>query len=110
MSSPFPVSPSRVPELERPEQVKGGRAMRHILSVLTLVVLLVSTASAHTPGAKETVLYVWTGDAARQKPDFLAVLNFDEASPDYGKVLRTVPLPGPGNVGNEPHHCHLSED
>lgn len=26
------------------------------------------------------------------------------------KVLRTVPLPGPGNLGNEPHHCHLSAD
>src|SRR5437588_316132 len=31
-------------------------------------------------------------------------------SPDYGKVVRTVPLPPPGNVGNEPHHCHLSAD
>jgi selenium-binding protein 1 len=25
-------------------------------------------------------------------------------------VLRTVPLPPPGNVGNEPHHCHLTAD
>jgi DNA-binding beta-propeller fold protein YncE len=99
-----------MPELERPDDEKGERTMRHVLSVLTLLILLVSCASAHSQGAKETTLYVWAGDAARQKPDFLAVVNFDEASPDYGKVLRTVPLPGPGNVGNEPHHCHLSED
>ena len=43
-------------------------------------------------------------------PDFLAVINFDEKSHDYGKVIRTVPIPLPGNVGNEPHHCHLSAD
>jgi hypothetical protein len=55
-------------------------------------------------------LYVWAGDAARAKPDFLAVINFDERSSSYGKVVRTVPLPPPGNTGNEPHHCHLSAD
>src|SRR3954447_19329495 len=55
-------------------------------------------------------LYIWTGDQARIAPDFLAVINFDERSHDYGKVIGTVPIPGPGNVGNEPHHCHLSAD
>jgi selenium-binding protein 1 len=43
-------------------------------------------------------------------PDFLAVIDFDRSSPDYGKVLETVPLPPPGNIGNEPHHCHTSID
>jgi selenium-binding protein 1 len=43
-------------------------------------------------------------------PDFLAVINFDEDSHDYGKVIGTVPIPGPGNSGNESHHCHLSAD
>ena len=52
-------------------------------------------------------LYIWAGDQARQAPDFLAVIDFDENSRDYGKVLRTVPIPPPGNIGNEPHHCHL---
>ena len=55
-------------------------------------------------------LYIWAGDQARLAPDFLAVIDFDEDSPDYGKVLRTVPIPPPGNVGNEPHHCHLVND
>ena len=55
-------------------------------------------------------LYIWAGDQARLAPDFLAVVNFDEDSDDYGKVIRTVPIPPPGNVGNEPHHCHLSAD
>jgi selenium-binding protein 1 len=53
-------------------------------------------------------LLVWAGDQARQAPDFLAVVDFDEGSPSYGKVLTTVPLPGPGESGNEPHHVGLS--
>jgi selenium-binding protein 1 len=53
-------------------------------------------------------LFVWAGDQARQAPDFLAVVDFDEDSPNYGNVLTTVPLPGPGEAGNEPHHVGLS--
>jgi hypothetical protein len=55
-------------------------------------------------------LYVWAGDQARLAADFLAVIDFDEDSPRYGRVIRTVPVPGPGASGNEPHHCHLSAD
>jgi selenium-binding protein 1 len=58
--------------------------------------------------APDTVLYVWAGDQARKSPDFLAVIDFNEASADYGKVITTVPVPPPGNIGNEAHHCHLS--
>ena len=60
--------------------------------------------------AQEKTLYVWTGDQARIHPDFLAVVNFDESSPNYGNVITTVPLPGPGAVGNEPHHVGLSRN
>jgi hypothetical protein len=55
-------------------------------------------------------LYVWAGDQSRLSPDFLAVIDFDEHSENYGKVIKTVPIPPPGNTGNEPHHCHLSAD
>src|SRR5437660_1634685 len=57
---------------------------------------------------RERFLFVWIGDQARTNPDFLAVVNFDESSRDYGKVITTVPLPGPGATGNEPHHVCLS--
>jgi len=93
----------------------------------TLVLALAVVASA-TPGAfaahgrddrddrdehgrgdkKDTVLYVWASDQAHRAPDFLAVIDFDEDADTYGQVIRTVPLPPPGNIGNEPHHCHLS--
>jgi selenium-binding protein 1 len=64
--------------------------------------------AGHT--AEATTLYVWASDQARVAPDFLAVIDFDSKSPNYGQVLRTVPLPPPGNIGNEPHHCHTSPD
>ena len=59
---------------------------------------------------REKTLYIWAGDKERVRPDFLAVIGFNEHSRNYGRVLRTIPLPPPGNVGNEPHHCHLSAD
>jgi len=61
----------------------------------------------HRKGGEKT-LYVWAGDQAHKAPDFLAVIDFDEESDNYGKVIKTVPLPPPGNVGNEAHHCHLN--
>ena len=67
--------------------------------------------NAHGGHAKEaTTLYIWASDQAGVAPDFLAVIDFDRKSPNYGEVLRTVPLPPPGNTGNEPHHCHTSAD
>jgi len=61
-------------------------------------------------GPEATTLYVWASDQAHLAPDFLAVIDFDRRSRDYGKVLKTVPLPPPANIGNEPHHCHTSLD
>src|SRR4051794_22770384 len=46
----------------------------------------------------EKYLFVWAGDQARTNPDFLAVVNFNESSADYGKVITTVPLPAPGET------------
>ena len=59
---------------------------------------------------EETNLFVWAGDQARTHPDFLAVIDFDDHSPGYGRVLTSVPLPNPGASGNEPHHVGLSAD
>jgi selenium-binding protein 1 len=59
---------------------------------------------------QEKYLYLWAGDQARDNPDFLAVINFETESDSYGKVITTVPLPPPGDINNEPHHCHLSKN
>ena len=55
-------------------------------------------------------LYIWSGSQVRTAPAFLAVIDFDEESPRYGRVVKTVPIPPPYDLGNEPHHCHLSAD
>jgi hypothetical protein len=55
-------------------------------------------------------LFVCAGDQARKSPDFLAVVNFDEDSRNYGKVIAQAPLPEPGATGNEFHHIGLSAD
>jgi hypothetical protein len=67
-------------------------------------------AKTHDDDDREKYLFVWAGDQARIAPDFVSVVDFDEGSPDYGKVITTVPLPGPGASGNEPHHVGLSAD
>src|SRR5690349_1565183 len=69
-----------------------------------------ATSAADDDRDAEKHLYVWAGDQARANPDFLAVIDFDEHSPGYGKVITTVPLPSPGAIGNEPHHVGLSAD
>ncbi len=74
------------------------------------VVALLATGTARSKTAAEKHLFIWAGDQARTAPDFLAVVDFDPGSPDYGKITSTVPLPDPGPSGNEPHHVGLSAD
>src|SRR3989304_9047268 len=58
----------------------------------------------------EKYLFVWAGHQNRELPDFLAVVDFDLGSKDYGKIITTVSLPSPGHTWNEPHHVGLSGD
>ena len=78
------------------------------IAVATIAPSLVPADDNRADGHTDKVLYIWAQDQAHIAPDFLAVINFDEESSQYGKVIRTVPVPPPGNVGNEPHHCHLN--
>jgi selenium-binding protein 1 len=90
------------------------RALLKVCTLAAIVPVLAGTSIGskqnQDEGNPERTLYVWAGDQDRASPDFLAVIDFDADSPRYGKVIRTVPVPGPGGSGNEPHHCHLSAD
>lgn len=46
-------------------------------------------------------LYLWTASADTTRPDFLAVVDARRASPRYGQLVTTVPVPGRQNW---PHH------
>jgi hypothetical protein len=106
-----------MPKLNR-KKLFGWELLPALTGLLLLAGLaLLNTArdsQANAPDrpavSREKYLYVWTGDQARKTADFLAVVNFDENSPNYGKVITTVPLPAPGNTWNEPHHVGLSRD
>jgi selenium binding protein SBP56 len=71
------------------------------------IILLALTSAVF---ADEKYLFIWAGDQARTSADFVAVVNFDDHSPRYGNVMSTVPLPGAGSTGNEPHHVGISAD
>jgi selenium-binding protein 1 len=83
-------------------------------------VAAMTAAAFLSPAAEaEDTLFVWAGDAAHNAPDFFAVVDFDQASPTYGKVLSISPLPeslpsaiplSNGAIGNEPHHVGVSAD
>lgn len=51
--------------------------------------------------ASSDYLYLWTASADTTQPDFLAVVDVRTASPGYGRLVTTVPVPG-RNHG--PHH------
>ena len=72
-----------------------------------LSVTMRAFAEEHESGS---LLFICAGDQARTAPDFLAVVNFEEESEDYGKVIATVPFPAPDATGNEPHHIGISPD
>src|SRR5215470_15876300 len=77
---------------------------------LTITFCLAGTSLAAAQENSQKYLFICAGDQARTAPDFLAVINFDESSSDYGKVIATAPLPQPGATGNEFHHIGLSAD
>lgn len=76
----------------------------------TAISLAAQDGNNQGPGRSAKFLFICAGDQARTAPDFLAVVNFDEDSPGYGKVIAKAPLPEPGATGNEFHHIGLSAD
>jgi hypothetical protein len=76
--------------------------MRH-LALVALLAGSVACSRETSPNAASTTsyLYVWAGDSAKTASDFLAVINADPASPQYGTVLTTLST---GEVGTNPHH------
>src|SRR5262249_40926195 len=90
--------------------VRFLNALEALVAALVLLAARAGPAADHWSGDEEKYLYIWAGHVTHDIPDFLAVVDFDEDSPAYGRVISTVPLPGPGATYNEPHHMHLSAD
>lgn len=95
------------------------RIRQYLLAACALFFVLISARTVFSDDERRhgrddddspKTLYIWSGSQVRTAPAFLAVIDFDEESPGYGQVIKTVPIPPPWDLGNEPHHCHLSAD
>ncbi len=81
------------------------RMLRHAPIALSAVVLIAlagrTAASAEPESSAPQYLFLWTADADKKQPDFLAVLDVTESEERYGRLVTTLPVPG---QGNGPHH------
>jgi DNA-binding beta-propeller fold protein YncE len=93
------------------QKVNCRPAVTWVLGLVGLFCLLTLPIWAEDENAGEgRYLFICTGDQTRTAPDFLAVVNFDERSKEYGKVITSVPFAGPDATSNEPHHIGLSKN
>jgi hypothetical protein len=58
-------------------------------------------------GQREKLLYVWTRDGDSKESDFIAVVDADQGSATYGKILSTAPT---NSGANEAHHFGYNAD
>jgi hypothetical protein len=70
------------------------------IACVTLPFLLILSVSAQQP-SNHSYLFLWSGDRAHKASDFLAVIDSDPDSADYGKVITSIPT---GEAGTHPHH------
>lgn len=82
--------------------------MRYRVAVFVLLWLAVSgtvwrnqTKEAAAASQPSPYLFVWSADATHQASDFLAVINSQPSSPDYGRIVSRVAV---GVSGTMPHH------
>ncbi len=68
--------------------------------VLLAAILIACTACKKTAPA-ESYLFVWAGDLTGTASDFLAVIDANPSSPQYGSVITSLPT---GEAGTHPHH------
>ncbi len=73
-----------------------------IATLVGLTLLLADCrAGVPTDRPSDSLLYVWAGDSAQQSSDFLAVIDANASSPNYGAVVTSLAT---GVVGTHPHH------
>lgn len=100
------TTPLNGAEAARPPKTRLISREARAFGLLVATPALFLAGCAGTPEAESEpvpsgVLYVWSGDADEQDPDFLAVIDVRRESPTYGRVLHSVPVEGRSNW---PHH------
>lgn len=84
---------------------------RRVRAALTVGVLLLTGCAGlkAQEGTEETpapasLAYAWFHDVDGDGPNFLAVIDTDPASPGYGQVIHTVPVPGARGFAHHTSH------
>src|SRR5579864_9737360 len=69
----------------------GGCLMRHLVSTAFAAALFIFglPALSLASGAQRHFLFAWAGDPSGKGEDFIAVINGDPASPNYGQLVAT---------------------
>ena len=75
--------------------------MRMISCACVALLAGCATNDAVAPAGGAKYLYVWSGDEDAAEEDFLATIDADPASRDYGRVIATALT---GFKGTQPHH------
>ena len=84
-----------------------GRSHPYLLIAAFAVGCVALVVGEVFPQAQGSGAYLaaWTGDEDRADSDFLAVVNVDASSSDYGQIVATVPV---GEQATNPHHSEHS--
>lgn len=94
---------------------------RLLVLLLCFFFVLTTTSSASVtynvpppvspPQLLQRIMYAWVG--GNGQPDYVAVIDFDVTSLNYGKVLSRHPLPSNvthvSPINNEPHHAGIDK-
>ena len=83
---------------------------RSVLLIAAVCLFASSTPCVAAADDSGKYLFICTGDQGRKSPDFLAVVNFDEGSSQYGRVIGKADVQGASATGNEFHHIGMSAD
>jgi hypothetical protein len=78
------------------------QSTKAVISTMMRIIALILAALLKT-GFSE-YLYVWTGASPS---DLVAVVDYNQQSSTYGKIVKTVAV---GSTGNEPHHSAISSN
>ena len=80
---------------------------RRCALVATLAAAAACSGTARAPSPSRSYVFAWAGtdDTTGKASDFLAVIDADPASPAYGRVVATAPVPARGTM---PHHTELT--
>jgi hypothetical protein len=83
--------------------------MKRLTCLLAAVVLAGCSNTKEKPAAPPapapgSYLFVWSGDDDMKSGDFIAVVNADAASPQYGRVVASLAVSGPSGT---PHHTEM---